>query len=126
MRGELSIKMKAWLGHVRAASESGQSLRSYAAAQGVSAAAMYQAKSLLMKSGAWPRASRPISAARVKASAAMRGRSADAGFVPVQILATASASCRLRHVSGWSIECDALPAASWLLALVQGGVHVAA
>ena len=86
MRGELSIKMKAWLGHVRAASESSQSLRGYAQAQGLSAAAMYQAKSLLMKSGAWPRASRPISATRVIASAAVRGRRAAASFVPVQIL----------------------------------------
>jgi len=112
--------MAAWLEHIRAASEGGQSLRSYAAAQGLSAAAIYQAKSLLMKSGAWPRA------ARLKSSATVRGRRAAASLVPVRIVAAAPASCRLRHVSGWSIECAALPAVSWLLALVQGGVHAAA
>jgi len=126
MRNELSVKMADWLGHIRAASERGQALSRYAAAQGLSAAAMYQAKSLLMKSGAWPRAARPRSAARVESSAAVRGRSTAADFVPVQILAATPASCRLRHVSGWLIECDALPSAQWLQSLVQGGAHVAA
>ena len=47
MSNELSVKMSAWLAHVRAASEQGVSIAAYAAAQGLSAAALYQAKSEL-------------------------------------------------------------------------------
>lgn len=122
MSNELTVKMSAWLGHVRAASERGMTIAAYAAAQGVSAAALYQAKSQLMKVGAWPRASGPR--ARVAASSHSRRRASASPFVPVQVSDTVS--CRLSHASGWTIECDALPAASWLLALVQGGVHTAA
>ena len=38
---------------------------------------------------------------------------------------SSAAVCRLRHPSGWMIECMDLPPASWMAALVQGGEHVA-
>ena len=121
MSVELSIKMSAWLAHVRAASEQGVTIAAYAAAQGLSAAALYQAKSQLMKVGAWPRSSAP----RARRSSPRSRRSASASrFVPVRL--TDAVSCRLSHVSGWTLTCDELPSASWLLSLVQGGVHAAA
>jgi hypothetical protein len=47
-----------------------------------------------------------------------------AGFVPVRIAPTASATtttlCRIRHPSGWTIECASLPDAGWLSALMSG------
>ncbi len=116
MSNELSVKMAAWLGHVRTASEQGVTIRSYAATHGLSAAALYQAKSVLMNCGAWPRsAQRSLpNKQRAKASA----------FVPIRIASTVR-SCRLSHVSGWSIECDDLPSAAWLTELLRGA-HVAA
>jgi hypothetical protein len=113
MSSELSIKMSAWLSHVRAASEQGVTIAAYAAAQGLSAAALYQAKSQLMKMGAWPQSS----PRRKRAAQASR-------FVPVRV--TETVSCRLHHVSGWTLTCDGLPSASWLLSLVQGGIDAAA
>ena len=107
MSKELSVKMAAWLGHVRAASEQGLSIKAYAVSQGVSAAALYQAKSVLMECGAWPRSSPRKSV--IKASA----------FVPVRVANTPRA-CRLSHVSGWSIECEVLPPTQWLNELVRG------
>jgi hypothetical protein len=116
MNSELTVKMSAWLGHVRSASEQGMTLAAYAAAQGVSAAALYQAKSQLMQVGAWPRSSAP----RVRASSASRSeRSAPASrFVPVQV--SDAMSCRLSHVSGWILTCDTLPPTQWLNALLRG------
>ncbi len=116
MSNELSVKMAVWLGHVRAASEQGLTIAAYANAQGLSAAALYQAKSVLMKCGAWPRSTQRSSPSksRVKASA----------FVPVR-MGISTRSCRLSHVSGWSIECDDLPSAAWLTELLRGA-HVAA
>ena len=118
MSSELSVKMLAWLAHVRAASEQGATIAAYAAAQGLSASALYQAKSQLMKVGAWPRSS----AARVRAASSLRSRRREPAsrFVPVQV--SAAVSCRLSHVSGWTLTCDDLPSAQWLMALVRDAV----
>ena len=122
MSNELSVKMSAWLAHVRAASEQGVSIAAYAATQGVSAAALHQAKSQLMKVGAWPRASAPRASAR---SSSLRRRSAPASvFVPVRV--TDAVPCRLSHVSGWTLTCDALPPVAWLHELLRDAVHAAA
>jgi hypothetical protein len=121
MSSELSVKMLAWLAHVRAASEQGVTIAAYATAQGVSAAALYQAKSQLMKTGAWPRSSAPR--ARVGSSSRSRRSAQASRFVPVRL--TETVSCRLHHVSGWTLTCDGLPSASWLLSLVQGGIDAA-
>ncbi len=46
-----------------------------------------------------------------------------ADFVPVRIAAPVVATttvCRIRHPSGWTIECASYPEASWLLALMSG------
>jgi hypothetical protein len=55
-------------------------------------------------------------------------RAKAAGFAPVRVVAAAATPtapaaatvCRIRHPSGWTIECAGLPAASWLSALVSG------
>jgi hypothetical protein len=122
MSGELSVKMSTWLSHVRAASEQGVTMAAYATAQGLSAAALYQAKSQLIKTGAWPRSS----ARRTGSQSSPRSRrnTVASRFVPVRV--TDEMSCRLSHVSGWTLTCDALPSAAWLLSLVQGGVDAAA
>jgi len=50
-------------------------------------------------------------------------RSKAAGFVPVRIAPAVSAAttvCRIRHPSGWTIECASYPEASWMSALMSG------
>jgi hypothetical protein len=111
MSGRLSEKMSAWLGHVRAASERGVTLSAYAAQEGLSAGALYQAKAQLMKVGAWPRAT---GTKRTSRATKRRPRSR---FVAVDV--SASMSCRLSHVSGWSIECAVLPPVAWLHSLLR-------
>ena len=49
-----------------------------------------------------------------------------AGFVPVRVastatvVATAMTVCRIRHPSGWTIECASYPEVSWMSALMSG------
>lgn len=117
MSNELSVKMQEWLGHVRAASERGVTLSAYAAQEGLSAGALYQAKAQLMKVGAWPRAS---GVKRKEISTARRRRSQ---FVAVE--AASPMSCRLSHVSGWSIECASLPPVAWLHSLLRDQAYAA-
>jgi len=145
MSNELSVKMSAWLAHVRAASEQGMTIAAYAAAQGVSASSMYQAKSQLMKVGAWPRSSAPSASGR--SSSRNHRRAPASRFVPVSLVRDSDASearkraeasrvsdevsCRLSHVSGWTLTCTALPSAPWLRELVRdtvlpGATHAAA
>jgi hypothetical protein len=55
-------------------------------------------------------------------------KSKTAGFAPVRIAAAtramptaaAATGCRIRHPSGWTIECVDYPAARWLSALLSG------
>jgi len=49
-------------------------------------------------------------------------RSKAAGFVPVRIAvpAAAMAVCRIRHPSGWTIECASYPEVAWMSALMSG------
>ena len=49
------------------------------------------------------------------------------GFVPVRVVpaaatmtTTVAAGCRIRHPSGWTIECADYPEVSWLSALLSG------
>lgn len=44
-----------------------------------------------------------------------------AGFAPVHIAPTVSqtTACRIRHPSGWVIECDSVPQAQWLSDLIS-------
>ena len=48
-----------------------------------------------------------------------------AGFVAVRVapaasVAAATTVCRIRHPSGWTIECASYPEASWMSALLSG------
>ncbi len=48
-----------------------------------------------------------------------------AGFVPVRVAASVASTtpttvCRIRHPSGWTIECGSLPDVRWVSALMSG------
>jgi hypothetical protein len=53
-------------------------------------------------------------------------RTKAAGFVPVRMAPAAAAAattttvCRIRHPSGWTIECASYPEVSWMSALLSG------
>jgi hypothetical protein len=49
-----------------------------------------------------------------------------AGFVPVRVAPAATGTaattpvCRIRHPSGWTIECTSYPEVAWMSALLSG------
>jgi len=106
MTVELSERQRYWVEHLRAAETQQVSLAAYAREQGLGLKQLYGAKSWLVKLGKWPR-NEVHTAASVS------------GFVAVRIPAKSSSNissvcCVLRHVSGWSLECEQWPTASWL------------
>ena len=56
------------------------------------------------------------------------GKAKPSGFVPVRVAPAAAVTaatatttvCRIRHPSGWTIECASFPEASWMSALMSG------
>ena len=110
MRSELTERQRYWCEHVRRAQACGESLAAYARARGISVGSLYNASSLLSRCGNGKMVPMRVDAAP---------------FVCVQLepSATAGAVCRLRHVSGWELQCERLPDAQWLRVLVQGNEH---
>jgi len=47
-------------------------------------------------------------------------------IAPAPGAAATGAACRIRHPSGWVIECASWPEASWMAALFAGGTHAVA
>jgi hypothetical protein len=75
----------------------------------------------------WSRAKRDLIRKGMLSAGRLGLRSKGGAFLPVRIApvatlpATASIpACRIRHPSGWAIECVSLPEVSWLSALVTG------
>jgi hypothetical protein len=50
------------------------------------------------------------------------GKAKAVGFAPVRVAPPAAAAtvCRIRHPSGWTIECASFPEVSWMSALMSG------
>ena len=106
---------------MRRTHEQGSTLKQYAAKIGLDVRQLYELRRRLVRKGAFgplprrnPRKSRKKSA-----------------FVPVRVVAAASVpsaasvTCRLVHPGGWVLECDGLPPASWIAAVLTGGTHAA-
>ena len=110
----LSERERACLAHLEEAKKLGVSFSKYCRDRQIS---MYQwtwIKRALVRKG--------VVGARRRAEEAK-----PAGFVPVRIAPAAVAAatstttvCRIRHPSGWTIECASYPEASWMLALMSG------
>ena len=105
---ELTKRQQFWLEHVRRAKASGEPLTRYAKSRGLSIGALQQAKSRLVQRGL------------LRRETPAAPRSDGEAFVPVRIepVARMNAACRLRHDSGWELECAALPEPRWLRALI--------
>ena len=65
----LTSRQQFWVGHLEQCVGSQQSLSSYASAQGLSIAALYEAKSRLRREGLWPVAKARFMRVQVAASA---------------------------------------------------------
>jgi hypothetical protein len=106
---------------MREAQEQGSTLKAYAAKLGQDVGQLYDLRRRLVRKGAFgPLPHRKPGKPR-KASA----------FVPVRVLpatpvsSSTEVACRLLHPSGWVLECDGLPPASWIAAVLTGGAHAA-
>lgn len=106
---ELTKRQQFWLEHVRRAKASGEPLTRYAKSRGLSIGALNQAKSRLQQRGF------------LRREGPTAQRADGEAFVPVRIepVAGTNAACRLRHGSGWELECAALPEPRWLRALIE-------
>jgi hypothetical protein len=109
------------LERMREAQKQGVTLKAYAAKMGLDVGQLYDLRRRLVRKGAFgalpprkPRKSR-------KATAFVPVRVVPAGTVP----SGTSPMCRLLHPGGWVLECDGLPPASWVAAVLTGGAHAA-
>jgi len=107
----LSERERACLGHVEEAARLGFSFSRYCREKDLNMHQWTWTKRALLRKGV-------ISRRR-------RSKRSKAVFVPVRIAPTALAAvtptvCRIRHPSGWTIECGSLPDTRWLSALLSG------
>jgi hypothetical protein len=118
-----------YLEHVRRAQSRGMVLSEYCRAVGLNPYALYSMRRQMRRKGKLP-----------PAAAAVRGKERTGGgvprrFVAVRVTETAVAAestggsgmvCRLRHESGWVLECAGWPPAAWLRELAREASHAGA
>jgi hypothetical protein len=109
------------LEQMREAQAQGSTLKAYAAKIGQDVGQLYELRRRLVRKGAFG----PLPPRKPKKS------DKTSAFVPVRVLPATSVPinsalrCRLLHPSGWVLECDGLPPASWIAAVLTGGAHAA-
>jgi hypothetical protein len=111
------------LEHMRKAQELGVTLKDYAASIGLDVQMLYQLRKPLVRKGALG----PVRRASKEEPTAEKV----SAFLPVRVVSAAPGSgstavaCRLVHPSGWVLECDGLPPAPWVTAVLAGEAHAA-
>ncbi len=117
---DLTRREREYLEHLRQAQAQKLTLAQYCRARGLRAQSLYSVSSKLASKGYVGHRTVEVVAKPLQATNQ---------FVAVRVAPVATNSsgavCRLRHPSGWMIECMDLPQASWMAALVQGGEHAA-
>jgi hypothetical protein len=109
------------LEQMREAQEQGSTLKDYAAKIGLDVRQLYELRRRLVRKGAFG------SPPRRKARKSRK----EGAFLPVRVVPVApgpsntSVTCRLVHPGGWVLECNGLPPASWISAVLAGGAHAA-
>jgi hypothetical protein len=117
----LSEREQEALEQMREAQAQGSTLKAYAAKMGLDVGQLYDLRRRLVRKGAFGALPPRKPKKSIKA----------ATFAPVRIVPAASVrsgaspACRLLHPSGWVLECDGLPPASWVAAVLNGGAHAA-
>ena len=117
---ELTRREREYLEHLRQAQAQKLTLAQYCRVRGLRAQSLYSVSSKLAGKGYVGHRTVEVVAKPLQVTNQ---------FMAVRVAAVATNSsgavCRLRHPSGWMIECMDLPQASWMAALVQGGEHAA-
>lgn len=105
---ELSEQEQACLTHARRAQAMGISFAEYCRREDLKVKHWYRVRSGLARKG-------------VIARAGKTEASQPAGFAPVRITSPGNetSACRIRHPSGWVIECGSVPQAQWLSDLMS-------
>ena len=109
------------LEQMRQAQEQGSTLKELAARLGLEVRHLYEIRRRLVRKGAFG----PLPRRKTR-----KPRKAGA-FVPVRGVPTVptprstSVTCRLVHPGGWVLECDGLPPATWIAAVLAGEAHAA-
>src|SRR5215469_18140032 len=108
---DLTAAEQQYLERAKAAEGEGMSLAQYYRAKGLSVYSLYNVRRRLIQKGVVARGRAAWSTARSKTEA----------FVAVRVVKPAEAGsssvCRLKHPSGWVIECASWPEPSWMAAL---------
>jgi hypothetical protein len=117
---DLTRREREYLEHLSQSQAQKLTLAQYCRARGLRAQSLYSVSSKLASKGYVGHRTVEVVAKPLQATNQ---------FVAVRVAPVATNSsgavCRLRHPSGWMIECMDLPQASWMAALVQGGEHAA-
>ena len=113
MRGELTLGQQRFLERMQEAQKEGVSLADYYRAHGLSMAMLYKVRRQLVQKGIVPPTrpqltSEPEKFVQVRVQESLEGAE----------LAIRGPVCRLRHPSGWLIECGVWPHPQWLLHLM--------
>ena len=119
-QNELTRGERQYLEHLRQAQAQKLTLAQYCRAGGLRAQSLYSVSSKLAGKGHVGHRTAEVIAKPLQATNQFMA----VRVAPVTTNSVA-AVCRLRHPSGWMIECTDLPRASWIATLVQGGEHAA-
>lgn len=117
--GKLTERERECLKHFRQAQELGKSFAEYCRSQGLKASEWHAVRHGMVHKGLLP-GKRSVTAKR---RPSLRR---DSRFVPVRLassgaeVSASATACRLRHTSGWVIECASLPEVQWLKGLLEG------
>jgi hypothetical protein len=109
------------LDQMRRAQEQGSTLKQLAPTMGLEVHQLYQLRRSLVRKGAFG----PLPRRKARKSNKI------GAFVPVRVVPATPpqnsvvASCRLVHPSGWVLECNGLPPATWISAVLAGESHAA-
>jgi hypothetical protein len=114
---KLTEREREYLEHVRRAQERGVSFAEYCRSVGLKAEPWHTVRHGMVRKGLLP-AGGNRAAGKTQPSRPKRSR-----FVPVRLRSSGSetssdAACRLRHPSGWVIECTQVPELAWLKGLM--------
>ena len=112
-RGELTLGQQRFMERMQEAQKEGVSLPDYYRAHGLSMAMLYKVRRQLVQKGIVPPTrpqltSGPEKFVQVRVQQSLEGAE----------LAVRGPVCRLRHPSGWLIECGMWPHPQWLLQLM--------
>jgi predicted phage tail protein len=124
MAEALSKREQICLEHVKQAQELGVSFAEFCRSFDLNVNTCYTIRRSLVRKGAIARRTKADEKEAVKEL----DPATPASFAQVRIAPPAAAAavlCRIRHPSGWVIECASWPEGSWMAALFAAGEHAA-